>query len=214
MSVSMLLTRVLTALPVVLAANLALGCQGQPPADSTVTMAAAETISAADQLILASAKVALPPAGILREDLPDPQSGGAQFLQEYCSTCHALPSPTMHSATDWPGVVRRMWLRLDLLDPQFAIPKPELGERIAMLDYLTQNALKVNHDNLLDAPGREFFEATCGQCHELPDPRQHSSQDWFVVVRRMNQHMRDILGRELSNPEIEQVTRYLTAAST
>jgi cytochrome c5 len=161
----------------------------------------------ADQLLLASAKVALP-AGVRTEELPD-----ANILQTFCVTCHALPSPAMHSATDWPGVVRRMWLRMDLLDPQYRVPTPELGQRIVLLDYLTNHALKVSDSTLPDTPEREFFQKTCAQCHELPDPRQHSTQDWYVVVRRMNQHMRDILGKELTSEEIERIVRYLVQAS-
>jgi cytochrome c5 len=106
-----------------------------------------------------------------------------------------------------------MWLRMDHLDPQYSIPVPQLGERIALLDYLTANALRVTTASLPDAPGRELFETTCSQCHELPDPRQHSSEDWFVVVRRMNQHMNDILGHEASATEVEQIVRYLGQAS-
>jgi len=196
----------------ILAAGLA-GCQS-PPAEDAIDMATVEApVPATEQLFLASARVALPPAGLRPADLPEPGSGGAQLLTIHCTSCHALPSPAMHSATDWPAVVRRMWLRIDLLEPQYTVPSPELGERLVLLDYLTGNALKVSRANLPDAPGREFFETTCAQCHELPDPHQHSSQDWFVVVRRMNEHMRAILGRELTSAEVDQVTRYLTAAS-
>jgi cytochrome c5 len=203
-------------LPWLVGFTLLVACQA-PPAQETPTMSAtppeASTISAADQLLLASARVALPPEGMTLDSLPEPQSAGAQLLQANCTTCHALPSPAMHSGTDWPGVVRRMWLRMDLIDPQYTVPKPELGERIVLLDYLTSNALKVSRATLPDAPGRNAFESTCAQCHELPDPHQHSSQDWFVVVRRMNGHMRSILNRELDNARIEEITRYLTGAS-
>jgi hypothetical protein len=115
----------------------------------------------------------------------------------------------MHSATDWPGVVRRMWLRMDLLQPPYQGPKPELGERIVMLDYLTNNALQVSMAQLPARPGRATFQTQCTQCHALPDPAQHSTQDWYVVVRRMNQHMRDILGKEMATPQIDSITRYL-----
>lgn len=198
-----------------LAAFLATACGGQPP-DETMRADSATpppAVTASERLLLESAMVALPPPGTRLEDLPDPQSAGAGMLQTYCTTCHALPSPAMHSATDWPSVARRMWLRMDLLDPQYAIPTPELGERIVLLDYLTTNALQVSTGNLPDAPGRELFQQACSQCHELADPRQHSAQDWFVVVRRMNEHMRLILGRELTSSQIDEITRYLSGAA-
>jgi len=182
----------------------------QPPAPATGEGQAA--LSPSDQLLLASAKVALPPAGVTPTDLPDPESSGARYLQSYCTTCHALPSPAMHSATDWPQVLRRMWLRMGLLESTMRVPEPDMGERVVLLDYLTANGLKVSAANLPDGPGREEFQSTCSQCHELPDPHQHSSQDWFVVVRRMNDHMRTILGKELPNADIEKITAYLSGA--
>lgn len=202
--------RRLSAMPLV--AFVFFACQ---PAEQDSGMTAEEEtaqVSPADQLLLASAKVALPPEGTRLEDLPDPQSGGAIAVQRYCSACHALPQPSMHSATDWPAVVRRMWLRMGTLGPDYVVPNPEMGERIVILDYLTTNALQVA-TNLPDGPGRDFFTDTCGQCHELPDPRQHSEADWFVVVRRMNQHMQEILGSTLSAEDIERVVRYLTSVT-
>lgn len=196
-------------------AALAFACSAPPQqAADTAAVGAqpAAATDASDRLLLASAKLALPPAGTRVEDLPDPRSAGALALQTYCTTCHALPTPAMHSATDWPGVIRRMWLRMDLLEPPYQVPRPELGDRIVMLDYVTANALQVSRAQLRDALGRETFQTRCSRCHELPDPAQHSSQDWFVVVRRMNQHMRDILGTELTNPQIDSITRYLSGA--
>jgi cytochrome c5 len=192
-------------------AALALACSppAQPAADTSAAAAEPGAISSSDRLLLASAKLALPPGATSPADLPDPQSGGAQALSTYCTSCHALPDPAMHSATDWPGVVRRMWLRMDLLQPPYQVPKPELGERIVMLDYLTNNALQVSMAQLPARPGRATFQTQCTQCHALPDPAQHSTQDWYVVVRRMNQHMRDILGKEMATPQIDSITRYL-----
>ena len=66
-----------------------------------------------DQLILTTAKIGLPPSGISPTDLPDPGSPGANLIATYCAQCHNLPSPGMHSGTDWPSVVRRMWLRIN-----------------------------------------------------------------------------------------------------
>lgn len=176
-------------------------------------MAQTPAVSPADRLLLASAKVALPPAGTRLEDLPAPESPGAIATQQYCTACHALPNPTMHSATDWPGVVRRMWLRMAQLGPDFTVPVPEMGQRVVLLDYLTANALKVNEGNLPDGPMRQVFVQTCAQCHELPDPHQHSEQDWYVVVRRMNQHMQDLLDRTLPSEDIDRIVQYLASAS-
>jgi hypothetical protein len=42
------------------------------------------------------------------QPLPDPQSLGAQLMNEYCSSCHAPPRPGKHNAEEWIHVVERM----------------------------------------------------------------------------------------------------------
>jgi cytochrome c5 len=106
-----------------------------------------------------------------------------------------------------------MWMRMGRIDPVYAIPVPEVGDQLVILNYLTANALKVSAANQPDFPGREQFETTCGACHELADPKQHTPADWFVVVRRMGEHMREILGQELTNEEIQEIVLYLEKAS-
>lgn len=166
-----------------------------------------------DQLLLAATRVALPPVGTQIQDLPDPESQGAMDIGKYCSACHAIPSPMMHSATDWPSVARRMWLRMDRIEGRFDVPVPTPAERLVMLEYLLSNALVVRTSGLPDAPGRDVFVSTCSQCHELADPHQHSPEDWVSVVRRMTGHMEDMLGLFLTQEEFQQIVLYLGAAS-
>lgn len=185
-----------------------------PGADTAAVAQQPVTTYVADDVILASAKIGLPPSTVTPADLPNPGSPGAQHLVQFCTRCHALPSPTMHSATDWPGVTRRMWMRMGRMDPVYAVPVPETGDELVILQYLMDNALKVSSANLPDFPGREKFETTCSECHELADPRQHSPGDWYVTVRRMNEHMREILGQELTADEIQEIVLYLQKASS
>ena len=42
------------------------------------------------------------------QPLPDQQSKQEKLYQHYCSQCHALPSPRVHTAQEWPSVVARM----------------------------------------------------------------------------------------------------------
>ena len=37
--------------------------------------------------------------------LPNQESKQAQLYQHYCSQCHTLPSPSAHTAQEWPSVV-------------------------------------------------------------------------------------------------------------
>ena len=192
---------------IVFAAVLLGGCE--PPAAEQDHVADAETLAPADALVLASAKIGLPPEGLSENDLPDPLGAGAAALKAYCTECHALPAPWAHSATDWPSVLRRMWLRMGPNEADFAVPEPSAAERIVMMEYLTENALRVSEMMLPDLAGSEAFKSACSRCHELPDPRQHSSEDWAAVVRRMSGHMEDILGEVQSREEYETITGYL-----
>lgn len=187
------------------------GCTERPPAPGADAVSPA--LSAQDQMLLASAKVALPPPGVEPATLPDPASPGALELQRFCVACHALPSPNMHAPSDWPGVLRRMWLRMGLIDPALGVGVPEVGDRLVLLRYLMANGLQVAAMALPDLPGRRTFEETCDRCHALPDPRQHSPMDWYVVVERMSGHARDLLGGELTSEQIREIVLFLEKTS-
>jgi cytochrome c5 len=165
------------------------GCRASPPERAAQGTAAVGAISRSDEVLLAAAKVALPPPGVAAGDLPDPQSRGAGLVVRYCGQCHALPTPTAHSATDWPGVARRMWLRMEWLPAPLGVQVPSAAERFELLSYLTANALKVSGAVLPAGRGRNEFSVVCSQCHALPDPRVHSPQDWPTVYARMERNM-------------------------
>ena len=161
-----------------------------------------------DQLILATAKIGLPPPGISATDLSDPGSSGATLMATYCAQCHNLPSPAMHSATDWPSVVRRMWLRMERLPEGLNVQVPDEGGRATMLTYLTTNALKVSGSNL--PPGRGgAFAQMCSRCHALPDPRVHSAQDWLAVYLRMERNMERMKVSAPSQAQAGEILTYL-----
>ncbi len=169
-----------------------LGCRKEAPANTTSSNSEgtkASWLNHQDELLLAAANVALPPPGVQAADLPDPNSKGAQLVVQYCGQCHNLPSPQMHSATDWPSIARRMWLRMELLPATLQVKVPTAAERFAILDYLNTNALKVSGSTLPAGPGREAFSQVCSRCHALPDPRTHSREDWPTVFARMERNM-------------------------
>lgn len=193
----------------------ALACQRTPPppanSASAATANAPQTFQ--DSIFLAAARAALPPPGVNPADLPQPNSEGAHLVTKYCTVCHALPTPLAHSATDWPHIVRRMWLRMDIVAPTFHIATPSVAERAVIVPYLVENSLKVVGTALPPGPGREVFSVTCSRCHELPDPHQHSSADWVAVVRRMSGHLQDILGQTLTADQLQTITAYLENVS-
>ncbi len=187
------------------------GCAETPPSQEGAAQSGEP--SAAEDLILAAARIGLPPPGMGPSDLPDPDSEGAQYLRQYCTACHALPSPGAHSATEWPSYMRRMWMRLDGLDPKYNVPVPPSGERVVLMRYLLENALEVSRADLPAGQGRQLFMAECSRCHELPNPRQHSAEDWPAVVIRMRQHSVQMLRRSPPQSEVQEVILYLERAS-
>ncbi len=190
-------------------AALALVACTAPPSDDTP----ARTRSQSDNLVLASAKALMPPEGTQRADLPLPDSEGAMLLDQYCTVCHGLSSPGTHSTTDWPVVMRRMWLRTERVAEQHDIPVPNAAERLTMTRYMLEHAFEVAGDDLPDFVGREYYMLTCERCHALPDPRQHTSQDWPAVVTRMRQHMVDLLGNAPIEAELQDISAYLQQVS-
>ena len=179
----------------------------QPPADSTT--GGGHGLNRQDELLLAAANIALPPPDVKPGDLPEPNSKGAQLVAQFCAQCHNLPAPAMHSATDWPSIVRRMWLRMEWLPPLLGVKVPTMAERFAMLDYLTANALRVSAANLPTGPGRETFELVCSRCHALPDPRVHSPEDWPTVFSRMQQNMERMKVAPLTRSQTSDILLYL-----
>jgi cytochrome c5 len=163
----------------------------------------------ADALLLAAAKVALPPPGIGPADLPDPHSAGAALVAQLCSQCHAIPSPAMHSATDWPRVARRMWLRMERLPESLTVRTGADGERSVVLGYLTANALQVGGTELPRGRGREDFALVCSRCHALPDIRLHTSGDWPDVFMRMERNMERMSVSLPSRAQTDNILLYL-----
>ncbi len=186
-----------------------LACRAaQPPRAETQSPPA---LDRADQLLLAAAKVALPPPGLAAGDLPDPTSRGAQLVIRYCTQCHSLPAPTMHSATDWPSVARRMWLRMEMLPTSVGVQVPPAADRYTILTYLLANSLKVSGSVLPAGKGRDEFATVCSQCHALPDPRVHSPQDWPAVYSRMERNMERMQVKPPTATQTGDILLYLQA---
>jgi len=166
---------------------LALGCSkaDQQPAASGAQPSPRQLM---EQRVLRAAMLSLPAASVQADSLPDPTSPGARVLVQYCTQCHALPSPAAHGAQDWPFVARQMWLFIDQLKGELGMQSPSTAERAQLLTYLQANALQVAA-SLPAGPGKAMFEVTCSRCHVLPDPRRHSPTDWPVVVMRMERNM-------------------------
>jgi hypothetical protein len=76
------------------------------------------------------------PPGTRPEDLPVPESRGAALVNQYCTQCHNLPSPSLHASGEWPQVVERMRLNIATLKKT---PFTD-AERDAIVQYLQKHA--------------------------------------------------------------------------
>ena len=76
------------------------------------------------------------PPGTQPEDLTGPESRGAALVGQYCTQCHNLPSPSLHTAAEWPPVVERMRQNVATLKKT---PFTD-AERDAIVQYLQEHA--------------------------------------------------------------------------
>jgi cytochrome c5 len=148
--------------------------------------------------------------------LPEPESRGARLLGRYCTQCHNLPGPGMHTATEWPQVVNRMNGRMQMMSRggmmgggMMGVSAPSAPELHTLNEYLLKHAQKpmdlAKYPDL-DSPAGRAFQGTCAQCHALPDPRQHTPQEWPTVVARMKKNM-SIMGKDVPD---ETTTKAIT----
>ena len=200
----------------VMAVVLVVGAACTPPETATTPpdQAAGPSANRMDALMVASARIALPPAGFTPADLPEPDSQGAKLVAEYCTQCHELPTPGAHSATDWPRVLRRMWIRMDELPDSLGVKTLAEGERTRVSQYLMANALQVSDADLPPGPGKADFEAICSRCHALPDIKIHSSQDWPSVYMRMERNMERMNVRPATQDQTSRILLYLQEAES
>ncbi len=160
------------------------------------------------------------PPGIKPQDLPEPESRGAKLLSTYCSQCHNLPSPRMHTAEDWPRVAGRMLARERMMagmrGMMMQVKAPTSQEEEGLLHYLQTHAMQALAPGSVpapDSPGAALFLQTCSQCHALPDPKQHPASEWPSVVERMRQNVIAMGRREITDREVKDITAYLELTS-
>jgi len=158
------------------------------------------------------------PPGIDPNKLPEATSNGAQLLGHFCTQCHELPGPGMHSEEEWPRVVARMNWRMQMMSgqnmmrmmPDIKAPSDnELQTLVAYLQKHAQQAIDKSQYTDLNSPAGKAFSATCSRCHALPSPKQHTEEEWPGVVERMTQNMK-VMGKTVPNrASLESIVVYL-----
>ena len=140
----------------------------------------------------------LPPS-IEPRELPEPRSEGARLTARYCVQCHYLPSPRMHTADKWTVIVVRMIWRMQgkgnlgelMKEMMDNVEAPTEQETAVLTRYLRKHGQKEMdlRDPALNNDAGKMYIIACTQCHALPDPRQHTRQEWPTVIERMKRHM-------------------------
>jgi cytochrome c2 len=143
--------------------------------------------------------------------LSDPDSQGARLLRQFCTQCHYLPGPGLHTAIEWPAVVQRMDRRMQMMSRHGMmmgrIKAPDEQELATLLGYLQAHAQKPLATRLapsLETPAGKAFRSVCSQCHTLPDPGQHNAKGWPGVVERMKGYMKS-MGKQVPDEETQKV---------
>ncbi len=156
------------------------------------------------------------PLGTTPEDLSSPDSLGAKLLVRYCTQCHDLPSPAMHTAEQWLAVTSRMFSRMSMMSGMMGMMNVELPsseEQQTIVSYLKTNAMKSLSPDELPAPGSQgavLYKELCSQCHPLPDPKLHTADEWPKIVDRMQSNMRSMGKKVITGNEKTEVVGYLT----
>ena len=70
--------------------------------------------------------------------LPDADSAGAKLASTYCTQCHAVPQPTLHTADEWKSVTQRMHARMNGGWQGIKTPTPQ--EMDVIVAYLQKHA--------------------------------------------------------------------------
>jgi cytochrome c5 len=180
--------------------------------------------------LISSTGVGLPPSNFEASDLPEPESHGAVLLEAYCDRCHGLPAPQMHSADEWPLLLRRMQTRAETLKERLGGPITEslMGEYVlagmataavasqdelvVMTAYVQKHAMPVARPGEIgESEDDLFFVQRCSACHAVPSPGAHSASEWPEVVARMraNATLQDV--HPLDDQEAGRVVGYLQA---
>jgi cytochrome c2 len=85
----------------------------------------------------------------------------------------------------------------------------ELEVLIAYLEKYAQKPIDRSQYEDLNSTAGKTFSTICSQCHALPDPKQHTDDEWPAVVQRMVQNMK-LMGKSVPDEEtVETVLGFL-----
>ncbi len=135
------------------------------------------------------------PQGIDPQLLPNKNSQSAQTFIKYCSQCHRVPGPGLHTSAQWPSVIERMNKRMKMMSQDMMmmnIKAPTEKELALITEYVTQNAqqaMTIDEIAKINSTNGEKFKQVCAQCHALPNPAKYPKSAWPSIIKRMRANM-------------------------
>lgn len=157
------------------------------------------------------------PPGLSADRLPEAGGRDAILMQRYCTQCHELPGPGQHTSKEWPEVLDRMLMLMDVAN-RFSgllgkIKMPAPSERQNLRAYLDKYAL-LPMKQKPQGPGAGVFERHCSACHALPDPARYKFLDWPNEIKRMQRNMLIMKYPPPSPDTMMQIQLYLQQYAT
>ena len=157
------------------------------------------------------------PPGLSADLLPEAGGRDALLMQRYCTQCHELPGPGHHTSKEWPQVLDKMFMLMDVAN-RFSgvlgkIKMPSSSERQNLRTYLDKYAL-LPMKQTPQGPGAGVFEHHCSACHALPDPARYKFLDWPNVIKRMQRNMLVMKYPPPSPDAMMQIQLYLQPYTT
>ena len=182
--------------------------------------------------LVASTGTGLPPNSYRLADLPEPQARGALLQQVYCVQCHGVSSPKMHTAEEWPILLRRMNMRMRTLRDRLggetiegAVDEmlmaglqsaniPTAEDQDSLIAYFTRHGLPAAAPGEIgEGPDDLLYMEYCSLCHEAPSRTAHGPEGAEALVYRMSAMMEILHMVPPSEAEKQRLVRYLQAAA-
>ena len=145
--------------------------------------------------------------------IPERESKGGSLFNKYCSQCHNIPNPVMHSGNEWPMAFERMVRHARTIGTTYeGIALPTLQEKKEIITYLQRNGLKALPEDDPSLKGAEAIQFLwfCSTCHAPPDPILHSPKEWKKVVEKMNKNRTSSGRSTMSKTEIDKILKFLS----
>lgn len=88
---------------------------------------------------------------------------------------------------------------------------PSDAEQDTLVDYLQRNALPVvEPESLGDSEGAALYVELCSRCHQTPNPRAHSLDDWrSQVLPRMQSNTARLGLERMTEQEQRRILEFL-----